>query len=906
MAQYGAYTYESTESRALKSIRNDSYNKDMAKNLIQLNHNTEYMAQYMRKLQKGVDEAGANTIEQVQNFVADMLVLFGGGSMTAIDFGDLKYIFQAIGALFGFTNPDGSVKIPPNLIEAAWNFFSSYILPNGDFTEVINIIIDGAIGVVLDLFGEVPIIGEGVQQLAMVLSELRDMLLLVFDAINSVMNAFSIDMEDLGGITSFFTNLFSFLGDINFASPSFNLIEAASEFITNILIPTNLFPDIIEMAKNFLTHESPLNVLNLFGQIRPDQLGNIPISHLGVYKAELLINPKFNGAVSTSGQDVWFWNEDEGHDSPGSAWTDAESVEKELLSNYIPVSEGQTAHGKAWAKWSALVGSGILIRLDFALFNEVSQDVLVPVGTMQLDSISDPTTNANWTKLEGSLTIPENVTHVRLRLVVTNAATSGRVYWDDGSVWKSGLLAQWLVENLIPDLDSITNHIRSFIESALDVFGLVPSGELLEDIFSLSDEFSWLIDLANEGVGKATTALNNVGTLATKLLTNPVEALGEIPQVLVAGLSGTLSEFYQVRDILRGYVVTPINSAVQDIKDWWSSLGGKLQNLTTSGTIASSAVTSDIDGAASIEAALQSVIDGAIQGAGALVGTGFGIPDLIAQITGLRNVAAGASAAVVNLQGAVSALDPAASSEVVNFNEYVNAAAPPSMFTKVNDIGSGFLKTQDGKLVWDGGSSGREFYLFNGGPLQTDLFETTFVLPSVPSHGWFGDDGANFMYLIGRSDAAGNNMVLARIAWDEVRIYSYNTGTFTELGSVARSDVVTGGCSVSFKGGTVANLRYFHVAVNGTTVLECTDTAPVSLYGANYRYCGLGVEKGGSYNTGTISTWGMMDGGASAGSGVVAGYTVAGLTNTGIWRGTRAQYDAITSKNPNWLYFVRG
>ena len=62
MASYGKYNYESTESRALKSIKADSYNKDMAKNLIQLNHNSEYMAQYLRKLQKGVDEANQNTI----------------------------------------------------------------------------------------------------------------------------------------------------------------------------------------------------------------------------------------------------------------------------------------------------------------------------------------------------------------------------------------------------------------------------------------------------------------------------------------------------------------------------------------------------------------------------------------------------------------------------------------------------------------------------------------------------------------------------------------------------------------------------------------------------------------------------------------------------------------------------
>lgn len=581
MASYGKYNYESTESRALKSIKADSYNKDMAKNLIQLNHNSEYMAQYLRKLQKGVDEANQNTIEQVQSLISDIMVLFAGGSDTLLEFGDLKYLLQAVGALFGFNG----TPLPVNLLQAAWHFFSSYILPNGDFTEVINLIIDNAIAFILDVFGEVPVIGQALQQLAEWLSDLRDNLLWIINQ---------------------FQGLIDFLAGIEDA---------------------------------------------VFGDI---------------------------------------WN---------------------------------------------------------GLFNKFQ---------LQIDL----------------------------------------------------------------DFSSPAAFIASLIDA---LFG--------------ADSF---IDQVITGLfGEA------------NFMTNIIDDINSGPNIL--------------------------GSAVQTI----------------------------VDGADNIDDAIQQAIDSVIAGAGNLIGSGFGFGDMIAQLTGLRQAAAGANDAVLDLQAQVANLDPAASSEVVKFVEFADAASPPSMFTKVNDIGTGNIIVSDGELKWNGTDAGREFYIFNGGPLLTDLFEVTFVLPSVPSHGWFGADGSNYLYLIGRSDSTGSNMVLARLAWDEIRVYSYNSGTFTQIGpTISDPDILTGGCKVSFKGGTVAEPRYFKVSVNGNKLYEATDSVPVSLFGADKRFCGLGIEKGSSYLTGTISTWSMLDGGASAGSGTVAGYTASGLTNLNLWKGTASQYAAITTKNPNTIYVV--
>lgn len=207
MAQYGSYNYESTESRALKSITSDSYNKDQAKNLIQLNNNSAYMAQYLRKLQKGVDSANQNVIQQVQSFVNDILVLVGGGTTTAIDFGDLKYVFQAIGSLFGFDTETGIGSVfPINLFQAAWHFMSTYVVNVDAFTDFLDSFVDTVLAGLIDLLGDIPIVGGAITQLAAVISDVRDGMSIVGDdlqdLIDQIFGFFSLEESSPGSGTT--------------------------------------------------------------------------------------------------------------------------------------------------------------------------------------------------------------------------------------------------------------------------------------------------------------------------------------------------------------------------------------------------------------------------------------------------------------------------------------------------------------------------------------------------------------------------------------------------------------------------------------------------------------------------------------------------------------------------------
>lgn len=790
MAQsgYGSYKYESPEARALGTITSESYDKDQAKNLIKLNNDVSYMAAYMRKMQKGIDDANQNVIQQIQSFINDIIVLIGGGSAQGFDFGDLRYILQMIGALLGI----GEQDFPLSAFESAWHMLSTYIFPSAQFEDVINALIDSAIGGILDLFGEVPIAGEALQQLAAVILSVRD----------------------------FFS--------------SFDLSHLV-----------------------------------------------ISISQLADQSPTVIWEGGFDAATTIPDGFGFTWDGSSGETSPfGCAMATGNSTEKAIFSNIFEVAPKQVFDFRTAVWFSNASNSGS----DAVVIELVPYDENNVVGTpVKIAGISPSANSSGWVTLQGNYTIPNSGwSKAVARIRVTNKLTAGTIKFDNAIVTRTQKILQEWVSGLAQALGDIVDWIENLVDELLDAIGLGGGvGGLFDKIQDLATGIGeWLLDTEDVSAGLA-------NLFDWKVVQD------------------------QINDLLDGdLLLTPINSYVQSIKDKLVLQAGKLQNLTINGFLPGTSVQTGLSGALNLENAVQQAINAVIEGAGGLLGSGgggaFSFLDMVGQLAGLRHGVQGNAEQLAALQVSVAGMDPAASSEVVNLPEFVDSATPPSMFTKVNDLGSGFIKTAGGKLVWDG-STGREFYLFNGGPLQTDLFEVKIVLPKIPSHGWFGDDSSNFLYLIGRSDAAGNNMTMLRVGWDEARVYSYNSGVFTQIGSgYGKADLLTGGCSVGFKGGTLAEPRYFKASVNEQTVYEVTDDDPISLYGASYRYCGLGIEKGSSYDTGTISSWSMLDGGASAGSGVVAGYSASGLTNLGLWKGTAAQYAAIGTKSSSTIYVVAG
>ena len=131
-----AYEHESKEARTLKAIQSKNYpdtNKDFVKNISRLNSSVDYISSYMNVMQKGIDDANKNIIEQLQGILQDIWVLFAGGEPTGFDIGDVKYIFMALGALFGFSGR----PFPYNVFDMVTHLFDNFLSLIPQFTDVI-------------------------------------------------------------------------------------------------------------------------------------------------------------------------------------------------------------------------------------------------------------------------------------------------------------------------------------------------------------------------------------------------------------------------------------------------------------------------------------------------------------------------------------------------------------------------------------------------------------------------------------------------------------------------------------------------------------------------------------------------------------------------------------------------
>lgn len=629
--------------------------------------------------------------------------------------------------------------------------------------------------------------------------------------------------------------------------------------------------------------------VELGSPISSNRLPLIPLSHIRPVNPNLLLDGSFDDEATLSAFPDWDYDEIDGRDRPGCAYTQADGLTHIIRSNAVEVETDDQLDIAVYTRWDDLTTSASTpIKLAVACYD--ADDVLIGGAPIVVASAGVAGDSSGWIELSvDAWEPPSTAAYVVVELTVTTGATGGTVKFDDASLRKTGTLPQNYINGLIDALQGLWSGVQARIDDfmdLLDVFGGFSVGSGQGQLTDVATRIQALNPLT--GVFDA----SKLGNLAN------IPAIG---QDKIIGLVDDLAEAIanggqNVRDAI-------VEALTGSVPPGGATDANVIAALTA---IPATAVQSLVEGASNIDDAIQQAINAVVQGASGNLPAPGTFVDMINQLSGLRNSAAGANAAVVNLQAQVAGLDPAASSEVINFGEFVDASTPPSMFTKFSDNGVGSLITSGGQLVWNGTDAGRELYLFNGGPLQTDLFEVNVVLPQVPTHGWFGADSANYIWLIGRANAGATALVAARLAWDEIRIYNLAGGSFTQIGpTISESDLLTAGCSVSFKGGTVAEPRYFHVAINGTKKLIHTETSPISVIGSDYRNCGFGVEKGNAYLTATMSTWSMFDGGSSAGSGVVAGYTAAGLTNLNLWKGTASQYAAIATKNANTIYVVK-
>ncbi|QBP31419.1 minor tail protein [Mycobacterium phage Miramae] len=379
--------------------------------------------------------------------------------------------------------------------------------------------------------------------------------------------------------------------------------------------------------------------------------------------------------------------------------------------------------------------------------------------------------------------------------------------------------------------------------------------------------------------GAVESDFNDVTTAVGKI----IAALTDGPAALMRGeflewIGGTFNvlstEVRQILEILAGFIVTPINSAVQAVKDWWNSIMGKTQKLGTDGKLAADQLTGTVPttqvggfgGTNTLADGLTTLVDNTVKAAGNILGSNFGLQDLFDTLRGMQSNIADANAALAQLQAEQTGSANSGKRFFVNFGDYDNANSVPSIFTEVVNTGPGSVATVDGQLQWldSGNTFAQRMYLYNVDQLMSDYFEVSFVMPRrSEDEGPFNIFQPSYDYAIGRSNASGSRFCFARVGYGRARMGCVVDGTTTLFGTADISFAAPAGARVKFRGGTAGGVRVFQLLVNNSIIGTVTDTGNVSFIGDTYRRVGLGFEavpRGSGQGTpGTISAFSAND-----------------------------------------------
>lgn len=507
----------------------------------------------------------------------------------------------------------------------------------GMWQTIVDLILEQAEAVVKELIQRIlgldidPL--QAIEDLWNQLSEWAAGIPILSDIIEAITGVEDGDLNDLG---TFFLNIRSFLAGINFLDPDFDLGEAAAAFVNLIIKPLNIFSipadvqadingalgdlqDALDgsysgsgpiflavqaLAEAWLKATDPLNAANLFGRISLPQFGSgVPIMALTT-----AVPNELEPFSSTSVPNVDGWSFNAGQDA-AQVVADGSTKTLYLQSGVIKVEAGQPLDTGVSVTYSG-VSSSVGQSIRYVLETFTSDDGSGAATPVTVGSVSNPSGTITTPVLLGnsSWAIPAGVQSVRPVLVVDSLVTAGTVFWKNTPSLKKKLAGQ-LAGGLPNALDNAGQAIRDAIANALGHGG--------------------------------------TGHTSANILTY----LQNIPQTVVSGLGDLNTLTNQIRDILAGLVVTPINSTVQAIKDWFTGLTGKTANLTTgglfdagklaniTGTISQSLVTGLTSSLNALNTFIQNVVDAILSALRGVPIIGGVIADLVSDITGLKSTA---------------------------------------------------------------------------------------------------------------------------------------------------------------------------------------------------------------------------------------------------------------------------
>lgn len=630
-------------------------------------------------------------------------------------------------------------------------------------------------------------------------------------------------------------------------------------------IATNPIPEIIEWLD-----ELKKGIANVLSWIKPGLLPLIPLSQIGEWFPNLLLNGGFDTDAAVADNPDWLWDGTIGRTSPlGSVKAVMEGTAKYLHSNAIPVAKKQHLELEVFTRWQGLAaGAGTnpirLVVTSYLAGNPVSSTVVAQHQPSAADS-------SGWVELHGTYTVPDTgVDEVRTTLLVTGDATAGTVWFDDADTWKTGKLPQDYVQDLVTQLEQFGTDIGNALEELAHKVGLDRFKEFFDTVAGqvnaeIGDVQNRLAAITADGKIDAAEILGLLGLGNIPLL----------PQTKVTDLPDLNAQLNQIRDIFAGLVVTPINSTIQAVKDWFGLSNNKTQKLTAGGTLNAGDVVGNFDMGRvnDLVSNLGDMLTGVKTGAdGTATSTTGTIGEQINQakesllsLLGLsRDALKSAIAAQTTLQEQETEQNTGGgNSYSFTFSGADGAALNSTDWTTGPNPGDITIRGDSGYAGVKNGNPDGYFFASPNYTYATDGQSASFVLGDTQNGNYYSG-----VYI--RCDSGRTQGAYCLAKEGEIRIgkftrsgssWSFNTPLTLQTGLSA----VKQGARIEIR---CSGTNYF-VRVNGRQILSATDASNTINIGAAYRYSMFSVQRASpffTYDSYRIAAFAMSDY-TSAGAG---------------------------------------
>jgi hypothetical protein len=516
--------------------------------------------------------------------------------------------------------------------------------------------------------------------------------------------------------------------------------------------------------------------------------GVIPISRIANVVQDLIGGSgEFLNADSVKTNPFWSWDSVmPGFISGGSIRATANGTQQVMRSEPFPVFPGQTLELRAASQWTGAVATAGSnpVKVGFTPF-DAAGNPLADVIRGSLQPSGDH--SWQWVPVQDKWPVPPGVAHVSELLILDSGATAGTFRFSNASAWASNLLDLGLVKDLREMVDAIGGTV-------------------------------------NSEVADITARLQAI-TADGKITASEIEGL--IQQAQVSGLAIIQTIINQILDILNGNLVTPINSLVQGVKDWFGLNQNKTQALNSSGQMSGSAITGAINEAATGLGALRDAI-----GAGlGFLGGSMTNQDaqnqaiLVAQTAAQAAAAAAAANAQLAKSQGQSNTGAGGLSYATTFGG-ADGAVLPAEFSS-SDLG---IRGSNGYVGIDASRPDGTYLATCSKMCNSDDQSIAVVL---------GDQGGSIaapMYVLFHSDSADTAGAAVRIDYSSVIL-----GSYTRSGSTYSFTPFSGGVwSGSLGQGMLVEAHNvgtsWTISVGGNAVLSVTNSSVT--FGPTRRYSG--------------------------------------------------------------------